>query len=196
MGKRIFLIRHAPTEANLSGSMRLNYGDEPILDISRKDLCKWDVDVGDNIPEGKKRLYISPAYRCRQTAQLLFPTLDPIECDELKEFDCCGLGSKKFWQMSRLEFESMVHFSSQEMGYQATNFLQTCQLASPDIIIGISHGMFIRYMYHFMTGNRDISPYDVINSKGFSFANLDMLEINMEEHTVQMYRFKAPILHK
>jgi broad specificity phosphatase PhoE len=193
MGKQIFLIRHAPTEANLTGSIRQNYGDEPILDVNQKDLQRWHDNIGDNIPDGKRRLYISPAYRCRQTAQLLFPTLEPLKCDELKEFDCCGLGSKKFWEVSQIEFESMVHFSSFDMGYQADNFLKTCQLTSPDIIIGISHGMFIRYMYHFMTGNRDISPYEVINSKGFSFANLDMLEINMEKHNVKVYRFNDKV---
>lgn len=196
MRKRIFLIRHAPTEANLTGLMAQNYGDVPILPVDALELKRWKVDVGDNIPDGKTRLYVSPSYRCRQTASLLFPDLEAMDCSELREFDCSGIGTAKFWEMTQLEFESKVHFSSFDMGYQASNFLQVCSLTGPDIIIGISHGMFIRYMFHYMTGNRDIAPYDVINSKGFRFGNLDMLEINMEEVSVTPYYFNKPIERK
>jgi broad specificity phosphatase PhoE len=62
----------------------------------------------------------------------------------------------------------------------------------------VSHGMLIRYLYHFMTGNMDITPFDVIRSKGFKFANLDMLQIVDEPgyKLVRDYHYKPPMEHK
>ena len=63
-------------------------------------------------------------------------------------------------------------------------------------VIAISHGMLIRYIYHYMTGNPGISAYDVINSKGFNFSNLDLLIVDTVKKTVEVHHYKEPIKHK
>jgi hypothetical protein len=49
-----------------------------------------------------------------------------------------------------------------------------------------------------MTGNMDISPFDVIRSKGFTFANLDMLKVVDEPgyKCVRDYHYKPPMEHE
>ena len=47
-----------------------------------------------------------------------------------------------------------------------------------------------------MTGNPGISAYDVINSKGFKFSNLDLLIVDTVKKTVEVHHYKEPIKHK
>jgi hypothetical protein len=47
-----------------------------------------------------------------------------------------------------------------------------------------------------MTNHKDISAYDVINSVGFKFANLDLLIIDTVKKTVEVHNYQEPINHK
>lgn len=194
--KKIILIRHAPTEANLTGSMVKNYDETPIIPLTKEAMDSWNRKVGNHIPYLSCKYLVSPTLRCRQTAEMLFDGHDIETCTELSEFDCSGLGDQKFWEIGKDKFEQLVPLTSADMGFRADQFITKCSWFKEDNIIAVTHGMFIRYMYHFMTGNRDISPYDVINSVGFTFSNLDALCIDMDNHSVSVHRFSKPIDHK
>lgn len=196
MATQIFLIRHAPTEANLVGSMVKNYDSTSIIPLTEDVKNEWYSRIASHMPYQDVKYLASPALRCRQTADALFPGESVDVCDYLAEFDCSGLGDNKFWELSKDEFEKLVPLTSDEMGSRANEFINHCIDVSQQAVVAVSHGMFIRYMIHFMTGNRDISAYEVINSVGIQFANLDMVNIDMDTHTVNIFPFKKPINHK
>ena len=64
-----------------------------------------------------------------------------------------------------------------------------------DNIVCISHGMVIRYIYHYLTGNKGISAYDVINSNGFKFYNLDLLVYDTGTKEIKDYHNRDHITH-
>jgi len=187
---KIYLIRHAPTAANLNGSIIQNYKEISILPLTNSIMSDWHKKMDPYLLSGETyRFRSSHALRCRQTMEALFPVQQYITDENLGEFDCSALGSdKKFWEVTKKEFESYVKLSSADMGFQAQKFIDGAQSSEANLV-AVSHGMFIRYMYHFMTGNRDISPYEVINSKGFEFKNLSMLIIDMKAHSVEVVPF-------
>jgi broad specificity phosphatase PhoE len=134
---------------------------------------------------------------------MLFGDVEIIENDLFREFDCAGLGSRKFWEIDEAEFNVCVDVTNTDMINRALEILHGFgrQLERDYGIyrcVIVSHGMLIRYLYHFMTGNMDISPLDVIRSKGFTFANLDMLKIVDEPgyKCVRDYHYKPPMEHK
>jgi hypothetical protein len=55
--------------------------------------------------------------------------------------------------------------------------------------------MVIRYIYHYLNNNKGITPYEIINSKGFTFANLDLLVYDTIENTILVRNYKDPIKH-
>ena len=76
-------------------------------------------------------------------------------------------------------------------------FFDTLHDAFPNInnIVNISHGMVTRYIYHYLTGNKGISAYDVINSNGFKFYNLDLLVYDTETKEIKDYHNRDHITH-
>jgi len=186
--KNVYLIRHAPTIANLMGQMVPGYDDVPILDFTEDSARVWHSKVGRYLPSGEFRLYSSPTVRCMRTAEMLFPDMHIIKMPEAREFDCSFLGNRKFWEISRIEFESLIHFSCYDMARQVKDFIDVCELTRNENIVVISSGMFIRYLYYYMRGNETIAPFDVLNSVGFSFHPLDMLHVNLDTNEVDVYR--------
>lgn len=199
-----FFIRHAPTAANYNGSMVNGYDNTDIVSMEKP--SDWEDRVGKFIPRDPRiPIFSSPAKRCRQTAKMLFGDAEIIENALFSEFDCAGLGDRKFWEITEQEFNSCVNVRTSDMLERAHMIFQGFgrQLESDygtRTCIVVSHGMLIRYLYHYMTGNSDISPFDVINSKGFRFANLDMLRIvyvpTVKYQYAKAYSFKPPVEHK
>ena len=194
----IYFIRHAPTEANLSGSMLKNYDDTSIIKPTREDIEAWGDKVGRLAPLGVGPVFTSPALRARQTVEAFFSSETKYEiCDLLSEFDCHSLGDKKFWEITKEEFEELVPgVTSETMGYQAGKLDTFLRNTGKNYCICVSHGMLIRYMFHYYRGNRDIHPYDVINSRGFSFGHLDMMKVDTDRNEISLYRYKEPIRHR
>ena len=62
-------------------------------------------------------------------------------------------------------------------------------------VIAVTHGMLIRYIYHYVMNHKDISAYEVINSVGFKFANLDLLIVDTDNNTVMAHHYSEPINH-
>ena len=176
---KLYFLRHALTAANLTGTMVQNYDREPIVGIMPE---HWQEDIGQYLPkiDINTPVISSPTKRCQQTAELLFKIPPMMILNELNEFDCGGLNNLKFWKITKEEFENVVLLKPEDMERQIDlifKFFYSMHGAFPNIdnIVCISHGMVIRYIYHYLTGNKGISAYDVINSNGFKFYNLDLL---------------------
>lgn len=197
-----YFIRHAPTAANFTGSMVNGYDNADIVSMEKP--ADWEGRIGKLISaSAREHIFCSPAKRCRQTAQMLFGDVEIIENDLFREFDCAGLGGRKFWEIDEAEFNACVDVTNTDMINRAIEIFHGFgrQLEHDYGIfrcVIVSHGMLIRYLYHFMTGNMDISPFDVIRSKGFKFANLDMLQIVDDPgyRCVRDYHYKPPMEHK
>ncbi|WP_405325670.1 histidine phosphatase family protein [Fibrobacter sp.] len=200
-----YFIRHAPTAANFTGSMVNGYDNADIVSMEKP--ADWEERIGKFVPRYPGMpIFCSPAKRCRQTAQMLFGDVENVEIienDLFREFDCAGLGSRKFWEIDEAEFNACVNVTNTDMINRAMEILhgfgrQLERDFGMHRCVVVSHGMLIRYLYHFMTGNMDITPFDVIRSKGFKFANLDLLQIVDEPgyKCVRDYHFKPPVEHK
>ena len=204
---KLYFIRHAPTLANLSGSMVQNYDQTEILPLTQEDVDLWQERVGKHINYIWTRVYYSPTVRALQTAntilcrginyQISSIGVEQQQLDELKEFDCHGLGDKKFWEISKDEFTKLVpDVTSQSMAYQAGILDAKLRNSGMSNCVCVSHGMLIRYMFHYYTGRKNVHPYDIINSKDFKFSHLDMMEYDTTALRIKVYRFKEPIDHK
>lgn len=188
---KLYFIRHAPTKANLSGSMVNGYECEPIT-LTKKPKY-WESKVGKYIPkEVRKTIYSSPTTRCYETCRLLFRGKTFTPDLAFSEFDCKGLGDKKFWEVTKEEFEDLVSITPYEMQARVDEILNKVK---NDCVI-VSHGMLIRYIYHYFNGNKNISAYDIINSNGFRFSNLDLLVVDTDTMTATPHYFKNPIKHQ
>lgn len=197
---RFYFIRHAPTLANMAGAMVKNYQSSDIC-LTHKPF-DWETYVGSYIPEvDRKYIISSPAKRCINTAKLLF-NKSPDEISKyLAEFECEGLGDKKFWEITKDEFEQLVPLTSKEMELQIDHIFNDVgntikHEEGINAVIVISHGMLIRYIYHYMMNRKDITAYEVINSVGFKFSNLDLLVVDTDNKTVMAHHYSEPINHK
>ena len=197
---KLYFIRHAPTPANFVGAMIKNYNETSIIN---EEPVGWKEKVGCYLPELNidTPIITSPALRCQQTAKLLFDRVPDIILKELDEFDCSGLGDKKFWEITEEEFCECVKLNSNDMEKQIDLLFDTCYSLNTmfhniNHIICISHGMVIRYIYHYLTGRKNATPFDIINSKNFKFANLDMLVYDTDTKAIEVYNYKEPIQHE
>lgn len=196
---KIYFIRHAPTSANLTGTMAAGYDDADITLLDKPD--DWEERVGCHIPEEARRTIISsPTRRCMSTANMLFERYPDEVSNELGEFDCKGLGARKFWEITREEFEELVPLRSSTMKLRIKAILS--ELANNvkhengvDSFVAVSHGMVIRYLYHYINGNPGISAYDIINSTGFRFSNLDLLVVDTDQMKTESYHWQDPVNH-
>lgn len=195
---KLYFIRHAPTTANLSGSMVTGYENADITLASKPH--DWEEKVGKYIPYSARQFIVSsPTNRCVQTSNLLFGHEPNMQNEIVGEFDCSQLGNKKFWEISQDEFEKLVPLTPWDMQNRAEAIRHFGhiheKLCYEDMVI-ITHGMLIRYMYHFINHNANISAYDVINSKGFKFSNLDLLIVDLDKMKTEVHYFQKPINHK
>lgn len=193
----LFIIRHAPTEANLSGDLVKNYDS---FDIIPFDTKKWWSKVGQFLPkDGEYEIFCSPAKRCINTAKFIFPGKKVIVTPKLSEFDCSGLVGKKFWEISEQEFDECsglnrnnmnIRISDaivETMGTDIREFLKS-KNADNRNIIWVTHGLFGRTTYSFYNHTTD-TPYELINSKNIQFKNLDMMKIEPSTGKTEIYRF-------
>lgn len=194
---KFYFVRHAPTFANRSGLMVNGYENADIECHDKPD--DWEELVGRYIPEDARRVIVSsPTRRCLSTSKMLFGRYPDEVTDALGEFDCKNLGHNKFWEITEAEFNKLVFLPSSTMAKRATEILTDMGNLikaehGTDSVVAISHGMLIRYMYHFTAGNPDISAYDIINSKGFKFSNLDVLKVDTESNLAAVaYHYSQP----
>ena len=192
---RFYFIRHWRTKFNLTGTMVKNYDDVDIID---EKPVGWEEKVGKFI---RNRDYIltSPVKRCIQTCKMLFNREPTATTNEFGEFDCSGIGKRKFWEMTEKQFEKYVPLTAKDMEKRADSifniFYKLIEMEGHQDCVVVAHGMLIRYFYHYLTGNKGITPYKVINSEGFKFSNLDMMVYDTDTKEIQVYRYDEPISH-
>lgn len=196
---KLYFLRHALTAANLTGTIVQDYDREPIVGTIPE---HWQEDIGQYLPkiDINTPVISSPAKRCLQTAELLFKIPPTMILNELNEFDCGKLNNLKFWEITKEEFENAVLLKPEDMERQIDlvfKFFDSMHGAFPNIdnIVCISHGMVTRYIYHYLTGNKGISAYDVINSNGFKFYNLDLLVYDTGTKEIKDYHNRDRITH-
>lgn len=196
---KLYFLRHALTAANLTGTMVQDYNREPIVGTMPE---HWQEDIGQYLPkiDINTPVISSPTKRCLQTAELLFKIPPTMILNELNEFDYGKLNNLKFWEITKEEFENAVLLKPEDMERQIDlifKFFYSMHGAFPNIdnIMCISHGMVIRYIYHYLTGNKGISAYDVINSNGFKFYNLDLLVYDTRTKEIKDYHNRDYITH-
>ena len=192
---KFYFIRHWRTKFNLSGKMVKNYDD---VDIISDKPEGWEEKVGKFIPN-RDYILTSPIKRCIQTCELLFNKKPTATLPDFGEFDCSGIGKRKFWEMTEKEFEKYVPLTAEDMEKRAHTIFRVMphylQCEGKTDCVVISHGMVIRYLYHYLTGNKEISPFKVINSEGFSFSNLDLMIYDTETKEIEVHRYDEPISH-
>lgn len=196
---KLYFLRHALTAANLTGTIVQDYDREPIVGTMPE---HWQEDIGQYLPkiDINTPVISSPAKRCLQTAELLFKIPPMMILNELNEFDCGELNNLKFWEIMKEEFENAILLKPEDMERQIDlifKFFYSMHGAFPNIdnIVCISHGMVIRYIYHYLTGNKGISAYDIINSNGFKFYNLDLLVYDTGTKEIKDYHNDVHITH-
>lgn len=194
---KIYFVRHAPTQCNLTGTMVNAYENSHILNIKP---MNWEEKVGQYIPmDARKVVLSSPARRCVETGELLFGRMPSSVSKCLGEFDCKALGNRKFWEITKDEFETMVKITPTQMAEKIRAILKVCRDTKTDYksdsMVCISHGMVIRYLWHYFNGHPDASAFDIINSRGFKFSNLDLLILDTNKGTCEVHNFKEPIKH-
>lgn len=196
---KLYFLRHALTAANLTGTIVQDYDREPIVGTMPE---HWQEDIGQYLPkiDINTPVISSPAKRCLQTAELLFKIPPTMILNELNEFDCGELNNLKFWEITKEEFENAILLKPEDMERQIDlifKFFYSMHGAFPNIdnIVCISHGMVIRYIYHYLTGNKGISAYDIINSNGFKFYNLDLLVYDTGTKEIKDYHNRDLITH-
>lgn len=197
--KTMYLIRHAPTEANVNGSMVKNYEETSILPF---DAYNWQKTfrTAINYVDG---VFTSNTIRAKETAAELFPFHDIRTLEYLNEFDCSGLGDKKFWEISEDEFKDLVDLTENDMRRQVKKLFDWFLNGYYEICACVSHGMFIRYVCDSLQG-LDCTPYSVINSKNTKVANLDVVRIDWSNHkdgnyemsNLILYPYSKPINHE
>ena len=87
---KVWLIRHGMTrlgeEKRYQGRL-----DDGLSEAGRAELKRADFR-----PE---RVYVSPALRARQTAEILFPQAEQVLCPDLREMDFGSFEGRGWWEM-------------------------------------------------------------------------------------------------
>ena len=147
---KIYFIRHAPTSSNMSGTMTAGYENADITLLDKPE--DWEERVGCHISdEARNTIISSPTRRCLSTSKLLFDRYPDEVSNDLGEFDCKGLAPRKFWEVTRDEFETLVPMRPSTMELRAKAILS--EMANNikhengvDSFVAVSHGMAIRYL--------------------------------------------------
>lgn len=174
----LYFLRHAPTLANITGSMVKNYNSYGILSLENNIIENWKKEVGVYLPNNFK-IVCSPQKRCIDTAKLLFEDKPFQISTNLEEFDCSGIGDRKFWELSEEEFTKSTHLFKQEMYVRIIRLFKELRskFKEEDNIICISHGFYIRTVISYMRGMLD-TPLELLCSKNIKFNNLDLYSLN------------------
>lgn len=186
---KIFYIRHAPTIANINGELVDDYDGQSIVGFNND---RWYEKVGSNLPKDFK-LFISPAKRCKETAKVLFPDKDYTVVQDLAEFDLSELNKsgKKFWEIDEETFNKYIFLPERSIINRWVSAIESMKSkcdSNDDTVVVIGHGFYGRLVNEIYQNNDD-SVFDILNSKNFSFGNLDMMEINKRK-VVNVWRYK------
>lgn len=173
----LYFLRHAPTLANITGEIVKDYDSYGIIPLENNTIENWKKEVGTQLPKDFK-IVCSPQKRCIDTAKLLFEDKPFQISTNLKEFDCSGIGNRKFWELSEEEFTISTHLFKQEMYVKIIRLLKELRLKfkDEDNVVCISHGFYTRTVISYIRGMLD-TPLELLCSKNIKFNNLDLYDL-------------------
>lgn len=88
----LVLIRHGETEANREHRY-LGKTEEP---LSKEGICRLEANKVRQKYPGLAMLFISPMRRCRETAEILYPQMQPVVISEWTEMDFGAFEGKNY----------------------------------------------------------------------------------------------------
>lgn len=102
MKLEVLLLRHGQTQGNLE-KRYIGKTDEPLLlddTESMRKISALQKRLEQEGIAGSQKLFVSPMLRCRQTAELLFPGLEQVVIDKLREMDFGRFEAKNYMELS------------------------------------------------------------------------------------------------
>ena len=172
MDKTITFIRHGKTAGNLTNCY-IGITDEPLTDEGERDI------MDRNYPEADI-VFASPLIRCRRTAEIIYPSLEPIIIDELRETNFGKFEGKNYKDLSSdVEYQRWIDsggdlpFPEGESKHEAENraligFDKLIELSKDYYNISvITHGGTIMGILSHIFGG-DYYSYHVENCEGYS----------------------------
>lgn len=93
---RLMLIRHGITQGNIEK----RYMGQTDMDLCKEGVRQIQEKVDSGYYKETELLFISPLKRCRQTADIIFPGMDKIVIEELKEMDFGDFEGKNYHDLS------------------------------------------------------------------------------------------------
>lgn len=91
---KIYLIRHGKTKGNSEGRY-IGQTDEPLLEESKVEL----LETKEVLPE-LDCCYVSPMLRCRETADILFPSAKQLVIEDFREFNFGDFENKNYQDLN------------------------------------------------------------------------------------------------
>lgn len=125
----VYLIRHLKTNGNMEGRY-IGSTDEPLV---------YNQELYDTVARRKEGIHavealaVSPMKRCRETAALLFPDMEPVICDDLREMHFGLFENRNYEELKDLpEYRQWIESrgrTSFPQGEPAEEFSERCKSA-------------------------------------------------------------------
>lgn len=204
---QIWFIRHGMTKGNQE-KRYIGKTDEEILpkeSIALKEkqgqLKEWLTDFS----RSEVTLFISPAKRCRQTAELLFPEFIPVVAERLRECDFGAFEYKNYQELKgNAAYQKWID-SNGELpflgGESQKSFRQRCvdcfielvrQEREKKLLIFVVHnGTIMSLMSWFAIPKKGYFEWQVANGCGFVCEYLEEFDNDLEDNkgsTCKEYR--------
>lgn len=131
---KITLVRHGMTPGNR---------EKRYIGLTDEGLCaEGRIQISEAIQEQRYQeadmVYVSPLKRCRETADMIYPHLEPISCEALKECDFGEFENKNYLELSGNENYQKWIDSNGSLGFPKgetpEGFKNRCQNAYENII--------------------------------------------------------------
>lgn len=174
---KIYLLRHAQTGPNVSGEMVKDYSKCGILpqEPGYWDCCRSFI----NQHVTPSNIFCSNTLRAKQTAEMLYPDRHACTENQLDDFDCSKAGPKKFWEMSREEFDEKVHIDESKIWSTITLLIENLARL-PENSLCITHGLLMKALYQYTEYTMDeLSIYNLLTKPKKQIYNLDLMELDV-----------------
>lgn len=174
---KIYLLRHAQTGPNVSGEMVKDYSKCGILpqEPGYWNCCRKFI----NQYVTPNTIFCSDTLRAKQTAKMIYPDRYACTENQLNDFDCSKVGPKKFWEMSREEFDEKVHIGEPEI-YETLTLLINNLAKLPENSLCITHGLLMKALYQYAKDPLyEISIYNLLTRPKKQIYNLDLMELDV-----------------
>ena len=194
---KIYLLRHAQTGPNVSGEMVKDYSKCGILpqEPGYWDCCRNFI----NQYVTPNAIFCSDTLRAKQTAEMIYPDRHACTENQLVDFDCSKAGPKKFWEMTREEFDEKVHIEESEIWSTITLLIDNLAKL-PENSLCITHGLLMKALYQYAEYPMDeISIYNLLTKPKKQIYNLDLMGFdvsaglsygaNLDSH-IKIYSFQ------